>query len=43
MVKKQVKFNPQIYEQLAAVLRRNGQDTDAKKVSIEKEKIRRNL
>jgi|GEM_PF-4356097 len=39
-LKKQVKPNPQIYEQLAAFLHRNGQDADAIKVSIEKEKIR---
>ena len=39
-LKKQVKFNPQIYEQLATVLRRDGQDADAKEISIEKEKIR---
>jgi len=40
-LEKQKIFNPQIYEQLATVLRRNGQDADAKKISIEKEKIRR--
>ena len=40
-LQKQKIFDPQIYEQLATVLRRTGRDADAIKVSIAKEKIRR--
>ncbi len=40
-LKRQSIFNLQIYEQLATVLHRNGQDADAIEISIAKEKIRR--
>ncbi len=39
-LKKQEISNPQIYEQLATVLHQNGQDADAVRISMEKEKIK---